>query len=49
MAINTDTEIILSLHIALFYEEKNSIKMAPHIFKSKAGWEPLFLLACVTW
>lgn len=30
-------EIILSLHIAASYQEKNSIKMAPHIFKSEAG------------
>lgn len=29
--------------------KKKSIKMAPHIFESKAGKEPLFFLACVEW
>lgn len=36
------TVIILLLHFPASYQEKNSIKMILHSFKSKAGWEPLF-------
>lgn len=42
-------EIILSLHIPASHQEKNSIKMAPHIFKSKVGWKLLFLFVYVAW